>query len=200
MALTGYGLPVRIASRIAGQCAIGKVHRQIPAQQGIRLCSQTLLLHLAGKSFAQDEIVGVDRHLAGGMRKDVASRHIDIAGDACQQRNRPAQLDGVDHLVQGAGNFNAGGLGGGKQPGGLYDQPFFHPGDLGHLGGAILTNPLAQLRQAHAIALDVLAVIEAFAEDHVQHAERQRGIGAGARPAARDRPWRRCCSAPDRRR
>ena len=46
--------------------------------------------------------------------------------------------------------------------------------------GVHSAHALAQLRRApRRVALEVVAVLEAVAEDHVHHAEGQRGVGAG---------------------
>ena len=45
----------------------------------------------------------------------------------------------------------------------------------------IVLHPLLQLRKAEGMAPDVIVIVESLADDHVHHAQGQRGIGAGQR-------------------
>jgi len=45
----------------------------------------------------------------------------------------------------------------------------------------IVLHPLAQRVKSQGMALDIISVVKAFVDDHVHHAQRQRGIGARQR-------------------
>ena len=66
------------------------------------------------------------------------------------------------------------------EAGNLNEQVLVDPADLGDLARRVLLHALGQLVETVAPLLDELVVVQVLVDDDVEHAQRQRRVGAGA--------------------
>ena len=112
----------------------------------------------------------------------VAADLVDVARDGAQDGLALNRARGVEAAAVAAllAPRQAGGLGRRVHASCLADLVGRDPGDFGDLFDGIFRRALFQLVKAVAPFLDELMIVEVFLDDHVDHAEGERRVGAGA--------------------
>ena len=115
-------------------------------------------------------------------RQLVAALLVDVSRDGAQDGLAADGTGGVDAARVAAllPPRQASRLRGGVHAGRLADLIGGYPGDLGHLLGRVVLGALLELLEPHAPLVHELVVVEILLDDHVDPAECERRVGAGA--------------------
>ena len=143
-------------------------------ERGIALKAQDLALQLLS------QLVPTEAELEPvvDVADQLTSWDIDVSADGLEAYDGMARLDGVVLHVDGQTPRNRCGLGVRIGPRCLDDQVGVDAANLGNAFGRILSRSLGELLETPRPVFDEIMVVKIFFDDDVQHAERQRGIGA----------------------
>ncbi len=127
------------------------------------------------------EVLDQAREPPGAMHaENPPARHVDVAGQGRDNRNRAHGLNSVRRVLDGAAPLHHRGLELGKEPRGGADLVRRHPGDgLGPLRRHLVDVP-GELLEPMAIVLDEIVVVKIFLDDRVDHCERERVVRSRA--------------------
>jgi len=119
-------------------------------------------------------------NIEGALHQKVATRPIDIAGNAhkVQGCRRHAQCRKL--LLESEAPLDGGRLGGCVNARSLADIFSRHIADLGRPVGVLALHRLDELLVAVAPLVDEVVVDEVLVDDGVEHGDAERGVGAGA--------------------
>ena len=120
----------------------------------------------------------VDAH--GRRRVAHAARHVEVAGDGPQRGDGLRAGSALRLHVHGQAPHDVGGVRFGEQARGGGDLVLGDPGHLLDLVHVERAGAFGQLVKAIGPALDEIVVVEVFLDDHLDHRERERRVGAGA--------------------
>ena len=118
-------------------------------------------------------------HEASGYGKRDAAGYIEIAEDGSEDEYGVAGLHAVAVRVDGESPHERGGMVGGDGARCRRNGFGGNPSDLFDLVERILGRAFLELIEPVAPVLDEIVVVEVFLDDEVDHAEAERGVGAG---------------------
>ena len=113
-------------------------------------------------------------------RDHLAAGDVDVAGDGPQANDGVRHRGAIGAHIHRHAPMHGSLLGAREIAGGGDDLFGRHVGDGGNAVRRILGGARRHLVEAAHPAFDEILVVQFFADDHMQHAERQRAIGAGA--------------------
>ena len=194
-AFTGYGLPSRIACSSVGICAAG---RSAPSPPSIlKRSAPSRLAFASGVRFS----IRLGKAADAVHAEHPAARHVDVAGERRQHRDRAHGLDAVRACARWRSPIRAcaGLVCANRRAAARIFSAATQVIGSAHSGvnGAHM---LAQRVEAVRPALDERRVVELLADDDVEHRQRERVVRCRAAPAARRRRGARARSRADRRR
>jgi hypothetical protein len=106
--------------------------------------------------------------------------HVDVAREGGQHRHGPDGLDALRRVLERASPLQHGRLGVSEQARGGTDLVGWNPGDRLSPFRRVRFDALRQRLEAMGPRLNERLVVAAFADDHVEHGQRQRVVRAGA--------------------
>ena len=134
----------------------------------------------------------VARHAHRGRQEEaVVPGLVDAAGERGQEAHQPQRGDGVAAHGRADEGVERGGLGGREHLGGAADVLRRYPGDLLDALGRVGRGALGERVESRRPFVDEAPVVPAARDQDVNHAQCERGVGAGADPQPQRRLARR---------